>query len=184
MRRAIILGLALFAALPASLRAEPATAPPASTKVDPARLALARDVIARAQGGREATLAAMKGPLGALLDQQMRQMGVAAPDKAQIMMDEVLMPILTAHYDEMLNVQALAYAAVFPAEDLRAIAAFYATPAGQRLAKAQPQLAQASLVGIRQWMAALMPEIQQKLAETAKAHGWIPGAPDQRPKSN
>lgn len=184
MRRVFLLGLALFAALPVSLRADPATAPPAAPMVDPARLALAREVITRGQGDRDATLAALKGPVAALVDQNLRQMGLVAPDKVQIMMDEVMMPILEAHYDEMLDMHALAYAAVFPTEDLRAIAAFYATPAGRRLVKAKPQLAQATLVGLRQWLATLMPEMQQKVAGTAKAHGWVPGTQDQRPKPN
>lgn len=184
MRRAIILGLAVSAALLGPLRAEPATPSPPSTKVDPARLALAREVIASSQGGRDVMLAAMKGPLGALLDQTLRQQGMVAPAEAQIVTDEVLMPILKAHYDDLLNVQALAYAAVLPEEDLRTIAAFYATPAGRRLVKAQPQLAQASIVGTRQWMAALMPEMHRKLAETARAHGWLPGNRDDKPKAH
>lgn len=183
MRRAIILGLTLSAALSVALRAEPAGPPSALNKIEPARLALAREVLAGSQGGPDVMLAALKGPLGALLDQTLRQLGMVAPTEAQIVTDEVLMPVLKARYDDLLNMQALAYAAVLPEDDLRAIAAFYATPAGRRLVKAQPQLAQASIVGTRQWMAALVPEMQRRLAETARAHGWLPGTRDDKPKA-
>lgn len=180
MRRAILPGFALVVALSGFARAEP----PASPKVDPERLALARKLVELSQGDRAAVLAAMKGPMAAMVDQSMRQQGVTAPDKARIMTDEVLMPTLSAHYDELLDIQALAFAAAIPAEDLKAVVDFYATPAGRRFAKAQPQLAQAILVGIRQWTASLMPELQSKIMAAAKAHGWVPGTPGDRPKPN
>lgn len=56
--------------------------------------------------------------------------------------------------------------------ELRAISAFYDTAAGKALVKAQPQLAQAQLAGMTQWMGGLAPEIQTKTAQAIKAHGW------------
>ena len=52
---------------------------------------------------------------------------------------------------------------------------FYASPAGRRLAAAQPQLAQAQMTGVTQWMQGMMPEMQAKIAQAVKAHGWGPG---------
>lgn len=184
MRRAIILGLAVCAALANPLYAEPAAPPPIATEVDAAKLALAREVVARMQADPTEMITAMKGPIAAMFDQLMRQEGVTAPDAAQILTNEVAIPILLGHYDELLNMQAFTYATVLTEEDLHAIAAFYATPAGQRFVKAKPQIAQASLVGMRQWVMALIPEVQQKFVEAAKAHGWVLGTHSQRPKFN
>ena len=65
--------------------------------------------------------------------------------------------------------------------DLKAIAAFYATPAGRNLVKAQPQLSQAMLTGMQQWIGTLAPEMQDKVAQAAEAHGWVPGAEGGKP---
>ena len=183
MRRAILSGFVLLA-LSSPLRAEAPGGPPAAPKVDPQRLALARSVAEISQGDRDSVLAAMKGPMVAIVDQSMRQHGVTAPDKAKILTEEVLMPTLAAHYGELLDIQALAFATVMSTEDLQAVAAFYATPAGRHFIEARPQLTQAALVGLRQWIAALTPELQAKIVESARAHGWVPGTPADRPRSN
>ena len=60
-------------------------------------------------------------------------------------------------------------------DDLQVIATFYATPTGKRLVAAQPQLAQAQLVGTQQWMQAVMPEMQGKLTKAIQTHGWGAG---------
>lgn len=61
-------------------------------------------------------------------------------------------------------------------DDLQAIAAFYATPAGKHLAAAQPQLAQIQLSGMQQWMQGVMPEMQGKLTNAIQDHGWVQGS--------
>lgn len=182
MRRAILSGFVLLA-LSAPLRAESPSGPPAAPKVDPQHLTLARTVAEISQGNRDALLAAMRAPMVAIVDQAMRQNGVTAPDKAKILTEEVLMPILAAHYGEFLDTQALTYGAVLSTEDLRAIAAFYATPAGRRFIEARPKLTEGTLIAARRWVDVLMPELQAKAVEAARAHGWVPGNPD-RPRSN
>ena len=146
--------------------------------LDPARLAAAKAVVARAQGDRDTTLQAMTAPMTAMV----QQMGLKQPDRAKVLVQEVIMPILSSHYDELLNLQATAFAAVLSKEDLVAIAAFYDTPAGRNMAKAQPQLAQAQLTGMQHWIGSLAGEMQTKLQATAEAHGWAPGG--NRPKPN
>ena len=106
----------------------------------------------------------------------MQQMGVKQADQAQALVQEVVMPTLAAHYDELLDLQARSYAAALGKDDLQAIAAFYATPAGKHLVAAQPQLAQAQLSGMQQWMGSVMPEMQGKLAKAIQTHGWGPGS--------
>ncbi|MCJ2114816.1 DUF2059 domain-containing protein [Methylobacterium sp. E-025] len=185
---ALALGLAGPARAQAPQKAVPQVAPQVAPQVpsqvtpqvtlDPARLAAAKAVVARAQGDRDTTLQAMTAPMTAMV----QQMGLKQPDRAKVMVQEVIMPILSEHYDELLNLQAISFAAVLSKADLEAIAAFYDTPAGRNMAKAQPQLAQAQLTGMQHWIGSLAGEMQAKLAATAEAHGWVPGG--NKPKPN
>ncbi|WP_375463769.1 DUF2059 domain-containing protein [uncultured Methylobacterium sp.] len=178
MRMSALLGLACLGAVmcgPARAQAPAPAAPQAS--VEPERLAAAREVVKRAQGDRAALLDSMSVPMIGMV----QQMGLKEPERAQVMVREVIMPILSAHYDELLGIQALAYAAVLSKADLQAIAAFYDTPAGRSLVRAQPDLAQATLTGMRQWLGTLTGEMQAKIAEAGEAHGWFPS---RKPKSN
>jgi hypothetical protein len=135
---------------------------------DPATLSAARDVVARMQGDRAAVLQAMSAPMAGML----AQMGIKEPDRAQVIVSEVIVPTLSAHYDELLDVQARAFAGALSASDLQAVAAFFATPAGRNFSAAQPKLAQAQMNGMTQWMGKLAPELQTKIAEAAQKHGW------------
>ena len=42
----------------------------------------------------------------------------------------------------------------------------------KNLVKAQPQLSQAMLTGMQQWMGTLMPQLKEKVEKAAAAHGW------------
>lgn len=164
--------LCLVTALPCAAVAQPAPKPVTTTTPDPALVDIARETVAQMQGDRSATLSAMAAPMVGM----MQQIGIKEPDKAQVLVQEVVMPTLTAHYDELLDMQARGFATVLGKDDLQAIAAFYATPAGKHLAAAQPQLAQVQLTGMQQWMQSVMPEVQGKLTKAIQAHGWTPGA--------
>lgn len=156
-------------ALPCVALAQPVPSPTApATTSDPATLKAAREVVMQMQGDRTALLNAIATPMVGM----MQQIGVKQQDQAQTLVQEVVMPTLTAHYDELLDIQARSFAAALGKDDLQAIAAFYATPAGKRLVTAQPQLAQAQLAGTQQWMQSVMPEMQGKLAKAIQAHGW------------
>ncbi|WP_298961912.1 DUF2059 domain-containing protein [uncultured Methylobacterium sp.] len=153
--------------------AQGAVQPPAPSVVAPdaATLKAARDVVAAMQGDRTTTLNSMSGPMVGL----MQQMGIKEPDRAQTLVQEVVVPMLTARYDDLLDMQARSFASVLGKDDLQAIGTFYASPAGRRLAAAQPQLAQAQMTGMTQWMGQMMPEMQAKLTQAIKTHGWGPG---------
>ncbi|MDP4024834.1 DUF2059 domain-containing protein [Methylobacterium sp. NEAU 140] len=169
----LCLGAALLAGAP-TWDAHAQGAPPkpgAAAAPDPATLKAAREAVAAMQGDRTATLGAMAAPMTGML----QQMGVKEPDRAQVLVQEVVMPTLTAHYDELLDIQARGFASVLNKDDLQAISTFYASPAGKRLAAAQPQLAQVQMTGMQQWMQAVMPDMQGKLAKAIQAHGWGPG---------
>lgn len=160
---------ALFGALLLSCSAFAQT--PAAPAATPESLKAAREIVAQMQGDRATVLKVMSAPMVGL----MQQMGIKEPDRAQVLVQEVVMPLLTAHYDELLDVQARAYAGALTLPDLQAISAFYKTPAGHNLAVAQPTLAQAQVAGMTQWMSALAPELQTKLAQAIQTHGWAPG---------
>lgn len=170
----LVAGLALCTSLANGAYAQAAPSPDkpstAATQ-DPATLKVAREVVAQMQGDRATTLNAMAAPMAGM----MQQMGVREPERAQVIVREAVLPMLTAHYDELLDLQARSFATVLTKDDLQAVGAFYASPAGRRLAAAQPQLAQAQMTGTTQWMQALMPEMQTKIMQVIKAHGWGPG---------
>ena len=159
------LALCLTAVPGLALAQQPPAAKPAP---DTATLKVARETVAQMQGDRTATLSSMTAPRVGLV----QQMGVKQPDQAQVMVQEVVMPTLSAHYDELLDIQARGYAAALGKDDLQAISTFYASPAGKRLVAAQPQLAQAQLTGMQQWMQSVMPEMQSKLTKAIQEHGW------------
>lgn len=131
-------------------------------------LKLARTVVTQMQGDQTVALKAMGTPMIGLI----QQMGIREPDRAQVLVQEVIMPVLTAHYGDLLDAQARAYAGALNATDLQAISAFYATPAGRDLTAAQPVLAQAQVAGLTQWTSGLAPELQGKLLQAVRAHGW------------
>lgn len=171
MRTLAFRGLAVLMLGGQALAQAPAPDAPggvAQVEADPERVAAAREVIAAAQGDRAAVLAAMKAPMVGMI----QQMGIKEPEKARVMVEEVVMPTLAQHYDALLSIQALAFATALSKEDLKAVAAFYATPAGRSLVKAQPQLTQAMLTGTQHWMRSIAPELQDKIAKAAEAHGW------------
>lgn len=166
----VLVGLCVASASPCCVYAQASANAPATTS-DSAALKAARDAVAAMQGDRTAVLTAMAGPMVGM----MQQIGIKEPDKAQVLVQEVVMPTLSTHYDELLDIQARGFATVLGRDDLQAMAAFYATPAGRRLAAAQPQLAQVQLQGMQQWMQAMTPDMQAKLVAAIKAHGWGPG---------
>ena len=138
---------------------------------DPKTLDLARQLVAKTAGERDQVLAGMSTPMVGM----MQQMGIGDPTKARELVDEAIMPLLREHYQELVDIQAQSYSQVLSVDDLKATLAFYDTKAGQDLIKAQPVLAQARVTGLTQWMGKLQPEMQDRVAKTAKAHGWTNG---------
>ena len=68
--------------------------------------------------------------------------------------------------------EAQAYAETLSVDDLKAVLAFYETKAGRDLIKAQPMLAQLRIRGMTAWMVEIQPEMQTRMAEIMKKHGW------------
>jgi len=168
--------LALVAGLSLSLSVAPgAVAQTAPATADPATLKIARMVVQQMQGDRDITLNGMAAPMVGMV----QSLGMRDPERSQAIIKEVVLPLLKAHWDEYLDVTAASFASVLSKEDLQALGTFYATPAGRRLAAAQPQLAQAQMTSTTRWVQGLMPEMQAKMMEAIKASG---GASGSKPK--
>lgn len=139
------------------------------------------EVVARAECGCRETVQVIAsgrrvlGDMVAPMAGMMQQMGIKEADRAQVIVQEAVLPLLTAHNDELLDIQVQSFAGVLNKEDLQAVSTFYSSPAGRRLAAAQPQLVQAQMAGTTQWMQGIMPEMQTKIVPIIKAKGWGPG---------
>lgn len=164
--------LSAFMSCAALAQSTAAPKPTPGAAPDPTTLKAARDLVAQMQGDRTTVLASMGGPMVGLI----QQMGVKEADRAQVLVQEVVMPVLSSRYDELIDIQARSYAVALGKEDLQAIGVFYASPAGRRLVAAQPQLAQAQMTGMSQWMQSVTPEMQGKLVQAIQARGWSAGA--------
>ena len=134
-------------------------------------LRLARELATKTEGDRASMLQSLGGPMVGM----MQQMGVPQADRAQVLVQEVVLPILSSRYDDLLAIQAKSYASVLSVDDMKGALAFYNTPAGQNLIRAQPQLAQLKLTGMTQWIGGLQPELQTRIQQTLKARGWDKG---------
>ncbi len=134
---------------------------------------MARDMVAKTGGDRNTTLQSIGAPMVGF----MQQIGVKDPQRAQVLVQEVVMPIVTEHYEGLVDLQARAYAQTLSIPDMQATLAFYDTPAGRDLIAAGPKLAQARVTSITQWMSGLQPEMMAKMQSVIKAHGW--DKPDQ-----
>ena len=167
MRYALKAGLAgtAFYALAAAGPAAAQTAP------SPAALALARQLVAKVEPDPQQTVAAMSGPMVGMI----QQMGVQQPDRAQAVVQEAVMPVLSEHMDSLIDQSARNYAQVLTEDDLKATIAFYDTKAGQDMIRAQPTLARLRVQGVTEWMGTLQPEIQTRIAAMMKQHGWDKG---------
>jgi hypothetical protein len=155
------LAVALTVATPAFAQSDPS----------PEALKLARDLVTRTEGDRAATLQNMSAPMVGM----MQQMGVTQPDRAQALVNEALLPLLSDHYDDLLAIQSKSYASALSVDDMKAAIVFYDSPAGKDFIRAQPALAKSKLTGMTQWMGGLQPEMQSRIQATMKAHGWDKG---------
>jgi uncharacterized protein len=155
----------LFAVL--ILPALPAAAQPAATP-SPESISVARTMMAKMSGDPTATIRQLSGPMVGML----QQMGISDSDRARVIVQEALIPLLTSHYDDLLAMWAKDYAATLSVDDMKAAIAFYDSPAGRNLVAAAPKLDQAKLIDLTQWMVGLQPEMRQRIEQALKAHGW------------
>ncbi|MGI4950499.1 MAG: DUF2059 domain-containing protein [Janthinobacterium lividum] len=134
----------------------------------PETMALAKQLIAKIEPSPQQTISQLGGPMVGM----MQQMGIKDPERAQVLVREAVLPLLSEHIGGLTDRSAAAYAETMSADDLKAIIAFYDTKAGQDLIKAQPLLAQRRVQGMTAWMGELQPEMQTRITAIMKQHGW------------
>ncbi|MCQ4162855.1 DUF2059 domain-containing protein, partial [Roseomonas sp. GC11] len=112
-------------------------------------LAAARDFVAVNGSLEQARLA---------LQATMRQMAYLVatqsgqnPARVREIFDSVLAPEFEARLPEMVDIAAAAWASHMSADELRALAAFYRSPLGERLKQATPQVTADSMAFGARW---------------------------------
>ncbi|MFT3831545.1 MAG: DUF2059 domain-containing protein [Opitutaceae bacterium] len=154
-----------------------ATAP----ATDPAKLALAHDVIKAMQADR--SIDAMTGQIKQMVAQQTASYlpADATPEqKAKIakLQNEALDLAMTAAKGLIGKMDAV-YAEVYSAEELAAIKAFFTSPEGQSMLAKQPQLMQRMMPLAQQMQGELMPQLSALMQKGRQEIAPVPapGAP-------
>lgn len=145
-----------------------ALAPAAFAQTDPAKLAVAREVITAMQVDKmfDGMLAQMK--------QMSAQMAVLPPDateeqrKAAAAMQAKVMDLSMGMVKDMVGKMDTVYADVYTLPELNAMKAFFMSPEGRSMNAKQPQVMAKLMPLMQEMQRALMPKIQQ-LVEEAKA---------------
>lgn len=165
----LALGTAAFAQTNAPQAAPAAPAPAvAAPAIDPAKLALAREVIAAMQADK------MLDRMTAQMKQMATQMAALPPDtppakraKAEALSNKIMDLTMEAAKGMIAKMDAL-YADVYSEAELKAIKAFFTSPEGKSMLAKQPQLMQRVMPLAQAMQAELLPKIQQ-LAQQAQA---------------
>jgi hypothetical protein len=172
MTRLAMLAAALLVAvsLAAPLWAQTAAPTPPAAEIDAAKREAAAALVetAQLQTLATSTLLAMRSNLiGALLRSNPR----LGPDRAAAVVDEVLMPDFRAQLGELVTAITMLYAAEFTTEELRALREFYASPLGQRVLRATPQLVVAGNRLGEAWARRVAEEALTRHAEELRRRG-------------
>ena len=138
------------------------------TPVDPAKLALAREVIAVMKADR------MFDAMAAQMKQMAAQMAPQSPDmtpeqrKRTEDLNAKIMDLSMSTAKEMLTKMDQIYADVYSEAELKAMKAFFSSPEGQSMLQKQPQIMQHVMPLVKGMQQTLIPKIQQ-LVEESKA---------------
>jgi len=134
----------------------------------PAKLALAREVIAALQADKM-----IDGMLGQMKQMAMQSAAVgpdATPEqkaKAEKLQNDVMELTMNAA-KKMISQMDQAYAEVYSESDLKAMKAFFSSPEGQSMISKQPALMQKMMPMMQKMQQELVPQIQA-LTQAAKA---------------
>jgi uncharacterized protein len=158
MQIALLVGLAVFAA-PAAAQKKPP---------DAAALTAAQDLLAAI--GAEKQLETMIP----LMLQSMRGLVLKTKPNAQKEVDESLAALASKFQSrrrELLDQLAPLYAERISQEDMKAMAAFFRTPAGQRFIALQPELMREGAVLGQRWGQQIGQEVETELRQELKKRG-------------
>jgi uncharacterized protein len=109
-----------------------------------------------------------------MMMQNMRQLILQQKPAAQKELDEafkVLEAKFSARRSELIDEVAVAYAGMVPIEDMKAMTAFFASPAGKRFVALQPDLMRMSMAVGQRWGEKLGREVEIELRQELKKRG-------------
>jgi uncharacterized protein len=86
----------------------------------------------------------------------------------------VLETKFSARRSELIDEVAITYAAMVPIDDMKAMTAFFASPAGKRFVAMQPELMRQSMAVGQRWGEKLGREVEVELAQELKKRGVTP----------
>jgi hypothetical protein len=158
--------LLLTAAAPA-VRAE--TPGANAAQIDPERLKAARELMAVVKADQNMTM------LVPMILSQLRSVMPPLAPEAEKARDEVMAEIekqFKARTGEILDKLAMLYAQRFTADEMRTVAAFYQTEAGQKFVAAMPQLAAEGMRIGQEWGRTIGIEAEQKIRQEMKKRGF------------
>jgi len=147
---------------PSARPGAPAGAPSAEA------LALARTLVEATSAGGMNTMSGLDLPVGNLR----KELGATSPPQVKAVMTEAVFPTLFDHSDALTDLQVKSYATLLSIDDMKAIIAFYNTPAGKEMLRTRPAIAQTNVTRAFKLVDNLNPALRASVASTAKAHGW------------
>ena len=146
-------------------------APALAEEAGPAQaLAAARGLVASLglQGQVEDMIGQMRAPMIAALRQQAPRLPEA---QVASLVDEFVMPEFRAHAGEVVEATAAIYAGRLTPEEMRQVAAFYATPVGAKLRGLMPEVFAESMRFGQAWGARVAAAALAKHREALRARG-------------
>ncbi len=159
------LALAILGACAPATRAQTAAAP------GPEALSLARALVAKSDAGGQAAMSGLVMPPPAYI----AELGVTAPQQAQAVAREAIMPTLGDHQAELTEIQIRSYANLLSVAEMKAAIAFYDSSAGETFVQTRYQHIATNMAAAVALINKLRPEIEAQAQAAARAHGWPPG---------
>ena len=136
-----------------------------------AAMSLARALVAKIDTGE---ITAVPG-LGMAMAQFMPDLHITPREHVRTVFAEAVVPVLRKHAATFREIEARSYARDMSLDDLKAINAFYDSPAGLALLRMHAGLLKLNMAGLQQLLQTLKPEIASKVDEDLKARGWTKG---------
>jgi hypothetical protein len=131
----------------------------------------ARALVGASRTGGLGALSGLVLPFPKLLS----EMGVQPGPRFPVAMRQAVLPVIFEHADDFTVVQVHSYSTLLSLPDMKAATAFYNSPAGQDIVRLRPLLIQREAGPAFKLIATLHPEIDTKVQQTLKAHGWSKG---------
>jgi hypothetical protein len=170
MKKIAIAAAALALAAPAMAQAPAPTAKPAATVVEPTKtqIDLARQIVKSNNIDRAYELAIVQ-----MIDQLAASVTRTRPDLIQPMSEVAkgLKPEFDAKRDDIIEKTARIYALNLSEPELKAIADFFATSAGQRFVSTQPKITAEMSEAFAIWQPVTSAFITQRIREELKKKG-------------